>query len=376
MIPRKEPAPSVWLVRHTAVAGAGRVRTTMPKGAGTGGGRHEPRSMGRTRNRAARCGERPSGQRAVSERRGAAELAGLPVVDANGGLLGTVDGLYADAQNGEASFVTIRLEVLGTFMVVAPVTVAELRRDLVVLPFESVLVVEVPVAADVAELSREDERHLYEYYGLRDPSQKGLGEDFQFGTYANEPVDGSGDPAPLPANIEDGRISFRKFSLTRGLQDHFVARPAEAGVTRDQVAPAPDERPSAEVSTEPGTRRANAWLVDTKPPLVKAREVAIGFDIGPAHDDALADVAFDEPYWGGRTSTADRRVAVGGSGVDSPRGAQAPSAANRTHRADPIRGDATRRGPLAPHLCRLPHKGRSLAPGTGGDAIGRGRPQE
>jgi hypothetical protein len=88
------------------------------------------------------------------------------VVDVNGEPLGHAEALYNDDRTGEPAFVLIRGGRFGNKMHFAPVEGAMLEGDLIRIGYEAEQVNGAPRVSADEHLSADEERKLFNHYGL------------------------------------------------------------------------------------------------------------------------------------------------------------------------------------------------------------------
>jgi hypothetical protein len=94
---------------------------------------------------------------------------GLKVVDADGDKIGTIEDIYLDRHTGEPAWAAVRTGLFGLKSSFVPIRDAERTDDGEVrVPVQKEQVKDAPKVDAGEELSPEDERKLYEYYGRSD----------------------------------------------------------------------------------------------------------------------------------------------------------------------------------------------------------------
>ena len=97
----------------------------------------------------------------------ARQAIGSTVYSTNGEKIGKVGQLFLDDETQSPEFITVNTGLFGTNETFIPVADAELSGDRLTVPFEKDKVKDAPnVAADGGHLDQDEERRLYEYYGL------------------------------------------------------------------------------------------------------------------------------------------------------------------------------------------------------------------
>src|SRR3954447_18338291 len=97
----------------------------------------------------------------------ARQAIGSTVYSTNGEKIGKVGQLFLDDETQRPEFITVNTGLFGTNETFIPVADAELSGDRLTVPFEKDKVKDAPnVGADDGHLDQDEERRLYEYYGL------------------------------------------------------------------------------------------------------------------------------------------------------------------------------------------------------------------
>src|SRR3954449_12743551 len=97
----------------------------------------------------------------------ARQAIGSTVYSTNGEKIGKVGQLFLDDETQSPEFITVNTGLFGTNETFIPVADAELSGDRLTVPFEKDKVKDAPnVGADNGHLDQDEERRLYEYYGL------------------------------------------------------------------------------------------------------------------------------------------------------------------------------------------------------------------
>ena len=97
----------------------------------------------------------------------ARQAIGSTVYSTSGDKIGKVGQLFLDDETQRPEFITVNTGLFGTNETFIPVADAELSGDRLTVPFDKDKVKDAPnVAADGGHLDQDEERRLYEYYGL------------------------------------------------------------------------------------------------------------------------------------------------------------------------------------------------------------------
>jgi sporulation protein YlmC with PRC-barrel domain len=94
---------------------------------------------------------------------------GMTIVDTAGDKIGTIEDIYLDRQTGEPEWASVKTGLFGLKSTFVPIADAELTgENQVRVPFQKEQVKDAPKVDADGELSPEEERRLYEYYGRSD----------------------------------------------------------------------------------------------------------------------------------------------------------------------------------------------------------------
>jgi sporulation protein YlmC with PRC-barrel domain len=94
---------------------------------------------------------------------------GMTMVDAEGDKIGTVQDIYLDRQTGEPEWASVKTGLFGLKSSFVPISGADLiSENQVRVPFQKEQVKDAPKVDADGELSPDEERRLYEYYGRSD----------------------------------------------------------------------------------------------------------------------------------------------------------------------------------------------------------------
>ena len=94
---------------------------------------------------------------------------GRDLIDNDGDKIGSIDEIYLDRETDEPEWAVVTTGLFGTKRTFVPLSEAALSEDGVRVPFEKASVKDAPRIDPDGELSREEERTLYEHYGRQYP---------------------------------------------------------------------------------------------------------------------------------------------------------------------------------------------------------------
>lgn len=97
------------------------------------------------------------------------EAHGATVVDNDGDKIGTVTDVYLDKDTGEPEWIVVRTGLFGMRSTFIPLRDAKLVGNDIQVPYDKEKVKGAPNVDKDEELSPDEERRLYEYYGHKHP---------------------------------------------------------------------------------------------------------------------------------------------------------------------------------------------------------------
>ena len=152
----------------------------------------------------------------------ASALRGKQLTGADGAQLGTVDAVYVDDGETQATFATVRTDGSDGVTFV-PLDEAELDGDTVAVPYDRDLVAGAPQLDPDGELSPEQEEELYAHYGLEIVDDDGVEPDEDEQTATPAAVASTDDVTELTRSEERLRIGTRTVPAGRvRLRKHVV----------------------------------------------------------------------------------------------------------------------------------------------------------
>jgi sporulation protein YlmC with PRC-barrel domain len=95
-------------------------------------------------------------------------LQGMEVVDVNGDKIGKLEDVYHDIDTGQPEWLGIGTGLLHNKRRVVPAATAEITGDEIRVPYAKDMIKDSP-DVDGDEISPEQERELYAYYGVQPP---------------------------------------------------------------------------------------------------------------------------------------------------------------------------------------------------------------
>ncbi len=184
------------------------------------------------------------------------EWRGQELLDNDGEKVGTIEEIYLDTDTDQPEWALVKTGLFGGKGTFVPLAQANPSGDGVQVPFEKAHVKDAPNIDPDGQLSRSEERTLYEHYGLGyDDSQSGSGTGNGAGDYGN----GAGDSADAvgrdtsgpttddamtrseeelnvgTAERETGRARLRKYVVTEDVETTVPVRREEVRVEREPI---------------------------------------------------------------------------------------------------------------------------------------------
>jgi uncharacterized protein (TIGR02271 family) len=218
---------------------------------------------------------------------------GRTVVDPDGDKIGSIEDVYLDRQSGEAEWIVVKTGLLGTRVSFVPIRDARLDGDDVRVGYDKDKVKDAPNVESDGELSPEEERALYEYYGRSDYGEwTEESEDRTLGVLGADPRDeqrfgrtgtagetetgttaegtraaeggraGAGDEEAMTRSEEELRVGTEA-------RDRGRARLRKYVVTEQETKTVPLRREEARVEREPITE-ANVAQATSGPEISEA----------------------------------------------------------------------------------------------------------
>ncbi len=174
--------------------------------------------------------------------------------------IGSISDIYLDRQTGEPEWLAVKTGLFGTKVSFVPIQQASSLEDHVMVPFDKARVKDAPNADADGELSPEEERRLYDHYGLdfgdfdHDADYGTTGGEQRFTTDrdAGDTVghDTSGpttdqamtrseeELAVGKAERETGRARLRKFVVTEQVETTVPVQREEVRLEREPITEA------------------------------------------------------------------------------------------------------------------------------------------
>jgi hypothetical protein len=211
---------------------------------------------------------------------------GRTVVDPDGDKVGTLEEFYLDRQSGDPTWAAIRTGLFGTHTSLAPLDGASLSGNDVRLGFSKSAVKDAPRPEVEGELTRDEERRLFDHYGSAaataqptavpepepeaapEPEAPAAGpERVQYETFVPQAAPDAPTPEPTPAPEPEPEPAPSAPSISA------VPEPPQPEPVPTAVEPEPEPEPAPEPEPEP--EPAPAPTPAPTPALAQRREAPL-----------------------------------------------------------------------------------------------------
>jgi stress response protein YsnF/sporulation protein YlmC with PRC-barrel domain len=147
------------------------------------------------------------------------QVVGHPVYDSQGKKIGDAKHMYLDDRTGEPEWVTVKTGFFGNSETFVPTRAAEINQDRLEVPYDKDQVKGAP-NVDVGSgghLSVDEERHLYQYYGLetRGTSADSGADDRAGAAAGSAGAAGQESGAPKQSGQQSGSAAGRDMGMER-----------------------------------------------------------------------------------------------------------------------------------------------------------------
>ena len=218
------------------------------------------------------------------------EWRGQELLDSHGEKIGKIDEIYLDTDSGQPEWALVKTGLFGGKGTFVPLQRGNPTGDGVEVPFEKAHVKDAPNIEPDGQLSRSEERTLYEHYGLAyDDSQSGSGNG-DGGTVGRDTSGPTTDDAMTrseeelsvgTAERETGRARLRKYVVTENVTKTVPVSHEEVRIEREPITDANrgDATEGPEISEEEHevTLHAEEALVDKQ--VVPKERVRLDKDV-------------------------------------------------------------------------------------------------
>ena len=164
------------------------------------------------------------------------QIEGREVFTADGDKLGRVEEIYYDTATNECEWVAVKAGFLGMKRVLVPIEGAQLHEDHVDLAYTKDQLSQAPDIDDTRLRSDDDEKVIYDHYGLEYPGAS-------FGSYDGSRASDEGGSVVRheeelevgTRTVEQGRARLRKWVETEPVSEDVTLRRETAEVHREQI---------------------------------------------------------------------------------------------------------------------------------------------
>lgn len=196
------------------------------------------------------------------------EVIGTTAYDPDGDKIGKVGQVYFDDVSGEAEWVTVNTGFFGSSESFAPVRDAEFSGDRLTVRHDADTVKNAPNVGDDGHLEPEEERALYDHYGVS------WGDDT---TTTDAPVaaESAGHDTSGPNTDEAMTRSEERVAVGTTSQEAGKARLRKYVVTEQETHTVPVRKEKAVLETEPITDANRGQATDGAPISEEEHEVVL-----------------------------------------------------------------------------------------------------
>jgi uncharacterized protein (TIGR02271 family) len=186
---------------------------------------------------------------AVIDREAALRAHGANVVGQDGDKIGTVQDIYLDHETNEPEWVLVSTGMVGGRGNFVPLNDATMEGNEIRVPFTKDKVNEAPSVDPDGQLSQQEERELYDYYGRAyaeytdvgtlERERAGTAESDTSGTRTDEAMTRSEEELHVGTEqTEAGRARLRKYVVTEQVQTTVPVQREEVRVEREPITDA------------------------------------------------------------------------------------------------------------------------------------------
>ncbi len=159
--------------------------------------------------------------------------------------IGEITGVYIDRTTGEPEWLAVKTGLFGTSVSFVPIAPALPDRDHVDVPFTKELVKDAPNAEADGELSPEQERRLYEHYGVawgefdydaEHETEATVGHDTSGRTTDSAMTRSEEEMVVGTRKEETGRARLRKHVVTEDVQKTVPVSREEVRIEREPIS--------------------------------------------------------------------------------------------------------------------------------------------
>ena len=175
-----------------------------------------------------------------------AQLRGADVIDASGDKVGTVEEIYLDQETNEPEWALVKTGLFGGKGTFVPLAGASPQDDTLHVQYEKAQIKDAPNIDADQQLSQEEERALYEHYGLGyngtqatgAPEGETVGEDVSGPETDNAMTRSEEELRVGKTQQESGRVRLKKYVVTDEVTQTVPVQREEVRIEREPITDA------------------------------------------------------------------------------------------------------------------------------------------
>jgi uncharacterized protein (TIGR02271 family) len=180
----------------------------------------------------------------MTEARQVAEMRGKTLIDSDGQRIGKIDDLYFDKHSDQVEFALVNTGMFGLKKSFVPLQGARHQDDHVAVPVSKAKVKDAPRIGAGEELSDDEERRLFDHYGMNAQASATTGTTHtDRSSSGHDAMTRSEEEMRVGTQThEHGRARLRKYVVTEHEQHTVPVRHEEARIEREPITEANRER--------------------------------------------------------------------------------------------------------------------------------------
>ena len=215
------------------------------------------------------------------------EWKGRTLIDSNDQEIGEIDEVYLDTETGEPEWATVRTGLLGTKTSFVPINLASPKAGNVHVDATKDQVKNAPKIDPGGELTTDEERELFTYYGREyseakssDSRRTPVGEDTSGPTTDDAMTRSEEELAVGTTTQERGRARLRKYVVTEQVETTVPVQREEVRIEREPITAAnvDDATAGPDISEEEHEVVLNEEQVVVEKPVVPKERVRMSKD--------------------------------------------------------------------------------------------------
>ena len=215
------------------------------------------------------------------------EWKGRTLIDSNDQKIGEIDEVYLDTETGEPEWATVRTGLLGTKTSFVPINLASPKAGNVHVDATKDQVKNAPKIDPGGELTTDEERELFTYYGREyseakssDSGRTPVGEDTSGPTTDDAMTRSEDELAVGTTTQERGRARLRKYVVTEQVETTVPVQREEVRIEREPITAAnvDDATDGPDISEEEHEVVLNEEQVVVEKPVVPKERVRMSKD--------------------------------------------------------------------------------------------------